>query len=154
MVELILKSIFIIVFLALLIYAIYMTFKLLREKENRYTREYYTSLDISDEKINILDRLVNIEFENYIRYHPDTFDLSGSSYIKESDFSGIITEITSRVCLRLTPAIKENVMLTYNLGYEDLVRLIGEKVGLNLAIAASEVNQALLEEPTSTTISM
>ena len=144
----------IIVFNLIIGIGLYSFYKLYRSKEIRSTREYYTTLDISDEKIVILDKLVNIEFENYIRYHPDIFDTTGNSYIKESDFSGIITEITSRICLRLTPAIKENILLTYNLGYEDLVRLIGEKVGLNLAIAASEVNQALLEEPTSTTISM
>ena len=94
-------------------------FKYLNKREERLTREYYGRTEITEDKLELLDILVNTEFETYMKYHPDIFDVSGNSYIKESEFTGIITDITSRVCLRLTPAVQENINLTYNLKYDD-----------------------------------
>ena len=59
----------------------------------------------------------------------------------------IIADITAKTMLRLTPAVRENVKLVYVInGDEDYIKIIGEKVGLSLAIAASEINTALIDD--------
>lgn len=121
--------------------------KYLDSKKDNSVREYYSSLDINDDKISLLDKLIDIEFENYIKFHPDKFDITGESYIKEAEFQSIIADITAKTMLRLTPAVRENVKLVYVInGEEDYIKIIGEKVGLSLAIAASEINTALIDD--------
>ena len=39
--------------------------KYLDSKKENSVREYYSSLDINDDKISLLDKLIDIEFENY-----------------------------------------------------------------------------------------
>ena len=108
-----------------------------------------TTVEITDEKLELLDKLIDIEFENYIKLHPDMFDVAGNSYIKESQFKDIIVDITNAVSLRLTDTVLAQIQLTYKLDYHKIITLISKKVGLNLAIAAAEINNALIEDDTT-----
>lgn len=128
----------------------YIIYKAIDKIEERKEKENRLSVEITDDKLNILDKIIDIEFENYIKTHPDLFDMNGNSYIKDSQFRKIIVEITDAVAVRLTPTIMEIVQLTYKLDYQQTVILVGKKVGLNIAIAAAEINNTLLDEDSTT----
>lgn len=128
---------------------LYFLNKTLNRIEDRKDKEQMLSTEISDDKLELLDKLIDIEFENYIKLHPDMFDVTGNSYIKESQFKNIIVDITNAVSLRLTDTILAQIQLTYKLDYHKIITLISKKVGLNLAIAAAEINNALLEDDTT-----
>lgn len=127
----------------------WITYKIADKIEERKNKEFMTTVEITDEKLELLDKLIDIEFENYIKLHPDMFDVAGNSYIKESQFKDIIVDITNAVSLRLTDTVLAQIQLTYKLDYHKIITLISKKVGLNLAIAAAEINNALIEDDTT-----
>ena len=56
----------------------------MREKEIEVKNSVkYLSVDITDEKFGLLDKLIDREFSDFIKLHPDKFDDSGNAYINE-----------------------------------------------------------------------
>lgn len=121
--------------------------KYLKNKLTIEQKQFDLSIKIDDEKFDLLDKIITKEIDTYGKVHPDKFSADGTSYIKEEDFKDILAEITANVIRNITPIIKENLKLVYNFKSDsELINIIGNKAGLVLAVLASEINSAIIED--------
>ena len=121
--------------------------KYLKNKLEAEDRRFNLSMKINDERFDLLDKIITKEIDTYGKIHPDKFSVDGNSYIREDDFKDILAEITANIIRNITPVIKENIKLVYNFNNDsELVNIIGNKAGLILAVLASEINSAIIED--------
>jgi len=107
----------------------------------------YLSLEISEEKFQLLDKVIEREFNDFIKLHPDKFDDSGTAYINEIEYKDFLSQITQRVYRQITPALKANISLVYNFDTKkDQLIIILEKVGVMLAMYRAKVNSAVIDD--------
>ena len=100
-------------------------------------------IDYDAEKINkTFEDLLTDEFEFYSRKHPDLFQ--AGNYLKPEEIKDITAIVTTRVMQRMTPALRNNLTFVYNWdSEEDLITLVGERVGMIVVALAAEVNSSL-----------
>ena len=122
----------------------YMNYKIDKLNIEYNKEELYLSIDISS-CYNILDNIVEKEFNDYQKFHPDM--LSIDSYIKSTDIQNIISEITTRVYVSITPAIYTNISIVYDINTkEKLINLIGEKVSILVMALAATINSNMIDD--------
>lgn len=122
------------------------TIKYLRHRDASLINNDYKNIDV--EKIDkIFNDIVEREFNDYQRFHPDLSQ--DGSYIKREEIQSIVTDITARVYTHITPAVKYNIGLIYNVDdNEKLVNLIGERVGVLVMGLAAAVNSSMIDDTT------
>lgn len=143
----IILSLFLIALIAVIFYVIKKHYEM-REKEIEIKNSVkYLSVDITDEKFDLLDKLIDREFSDFIKLHPDKFDDSGNAYINEEEYKSFLTDITKRVHAQLTPALKANISLVYNFSTDkEQLTIILEKVGVMLAMYRAKINNAVIDD--------
>lgn len=109
-------------------------------------QEVSTYIDYDAEKIKtVFENLISEEFEIYSKLNPSLFT-PGDSYLKADDITTTTSIIASRVFKRITPALRNNLKFIYNFkNDEDLINIIGEKVGLHVIGLAATVNGSMEE---------
>ena len=107
----------------------------------------YLNIEINDEIFGLLDKLVEREFNDFIKLHPDKFDDSGNAYINEEEYKTFLSTISQRVYKHLTPAIKAKISLVYSFDTEkEQLTIILEKVGVMLAMYRARINSAVIDD--------
>lgn len=107
----------------------------------------YLSIEISDEKFQLLDKIIEREFNDYVKLHPNEFDDSGNGYMNEENYNRILKDITRRIYNNITPALKANIALVYKFETEqDQLTLILEKIGVMLALYRARMNSAVIDD--------
>lgn len=128
------------------------TIKEMHKNNSRLITTDYYFKDIPIDKIEEqFNNLISREFLIYQQLHPKYF-INGS-YIKSIDMQKIIEEATARVFVRITPTIKEQLSLIYNIKEDkDIINIIGEKIGLITVGITKEVNKDIQDDLTTINI--
>lgn len=136
--------VFFTIVIGLMAFIAYMYIKYLKEKEANEQLRFYASIDVN-KCAKILDDLVEKEFNDYQKFHPEM--IAGNAYLKREDITSIISDITARVYVDITPAIHANLSLIYDIDTkEKIVNLIGEKVGILVMALAATLNSQLIDD--------
>lgn len=104
--------------------------------------------DINFDKIKTdFDNMIADEIDLFFKLNPDLIQ-PGESYITREDIPKIITEITARCTKRLTEPMMDNIKCIYKIDKDDdIINIIGTKVGLVVTGMAVRINNSMLEEP-------
>ena len=104
-------------------------------------------IEYDAEKIKTtFENLIEEEFEIYSKLNPTLF-APGEAYMNSDDITTTTNIVTSRVFIRITPALKNNLSFIYNFEKdEDIINIIGEKVGLLVVGLAATVNSSMEED--------
>lgn len=131
----------ILLFIILLLILI-MVYYSMNEKLKLEKIKLYDSIDF-DAKENLLDRIVLDTFNNYKISNPELSE--DGSYINQDKIVEMVKVITAKTFIKITPAIKTNISLIYNIGKDDntLINIIGEKIGLLVMDFAAQINSTL-----------
>ena len=124
----------------------YMNESDMKEEEDVTPKKQYIDCHFKD--INeFFDDLIGYEFDLYSKYHPELFN-SGESYIKPEEMKDLVSKLTSKVFNRITPTAKNNLSLIYNFKTDDeLINIIGEKVGILVIGLTAAINNSMVQEP-------
>ena len=103
------------------------------------TMEFYEQIDF-DSKHSILQKIIDDEIDKYkilkIGY------LKREEYFKEADIKEMTNFITAATYLRITPTIKYNLELIYDVSTDDkLMLVIGSRVSLEVLAYSIERNK-------------
>ena len=130
--------------ISFLAFVVYSTIKYLKEKDTKDSESKYRDIDI--EKIDkLFNDIIEREFNEYHKFHPELSQ--EGSYIKRDEIHDIITVLTSKVYSSITPAIKYNMSLIYDVSTDDkLINLIGERVGVLVMAMAATINSTLIDD--------
>ena len=125
-------------------YALVFFTKYLKEKEERDSHNDFKEVNV--EKIDkMFADVVEREFNEYQKFHPDISQ--EGSYIKRDEIQAMVTAITSRVFVNMTPALRFNIGLIYDISEDEkLINLIGEKVGFLVMGLAAMVNSSMIDD--------
>lgn len=133
-----------------MILAIYVSYRLFNIKELSIKSNIKSTLiavEFKEETFKLLDKVIEMNFNDYLQIHPEKFDTSGEGYMNEDQYSNILKEITQRVYKNLTPALKAQIGLVYKFDTkEDQLTLILEKVGVILAIYKADMNTRMNDD--------
>ena len=118
--------------------------KYLKSKDAVEIDKIYKDIDV--EKIDkLLESIIEREFNEYHKFHPELSQ--EGSYIKRDEINTIVTEITARVYETITPALKYNIGLIYDISTnEKLINLLGERVGVLVMAMAATINSSLIDD--------
>lgn len=125
-------------------YALVKFTKYLNTKDEIEKDKIYATIDI--EQIDgLLKSIIEREFNEYHKFHPELSQ--EGAYIKRDEIKIMVTEITTRVYNTMTPALKFNLGLIYNIDNDDnLVNLIGERVSVIVMALAATLNSTLIDD--------
>ena len=120
----------------------------IKEKEIENKRNsLLISTEINEEKFGLFDKIIEREFEDYVKLHPQEFDYSGEGYMNQDQYQDILKLITNRIYKALTPALIANISLVYKFDTEEeRLTLILEKVGILLAVYRADMNSRMIED--------
>lgn len=115
-----------------------------KNKQKIDNESSYKNIDV--EKIDkIFNDIIEREFNDYQKFHPDISQ--EGSYIKREEIQEMITDITTKIYKNITPALRYNIGLIYDIGTEEkLINLIGEKTGILVMAFAAVVNSTLVDD--------
>ena len=122
----------------LIIILLFYFLDILKNKLSFEKEKYYTSIDFK-ENTRILNELIQEEFEKYIvlnvSYEKDKF-------ITEENQLKMITDLTTNVFKRITPAILCNLILLYNVNTDkDIINVLSHKISFIVIDYASKNNE-------------
>lgn len=106
------------------------------------TMMFYEQIDF-DSKHSILQKIIDDEMEQYLVRKVDNSNLTGEDkFMREKDIKEMINKITASVYLRITPTIRYNLSLIYDVSEEDkLMNVIGTRVSLETLGYSVEINK-------------
>lgn len=140
-------SIFLLALLGILFYGTKRYFDTKNKMIDKKIPIEYLNIEFTDDKFSLLDKIIEREFNNYMKLHPDKFDDSGNGYMNENDYKINLDAITKRVYNSLTPALKANINLVYKFDTDkDQLTIILEKVGIMLAMYRARMNSAVIDD--------
>ena len=122
-------------------YIDYLETKIKSEEQNNYK---YIDVAVIDK---MLQDIVDREFNEYQKFHPDL--MQTASYIKQEEIKSLTAEITTNVYTNITPALRYNFAMVYDISTEEkLINLIGERVAVLVMALSATINSALTDETT------
>ena len=140
----------ILIFAGLMGYVTYRHYNLEELSLKSNIKSTLINVEFKDETFKLLDKVIEMNFNDYIQIHPEKFDNSGEGYMNEEQYTAILKEITQRIYKNLTPALKAQIGLVYKFDTkDDQLTLILEKVGIILAIYKADMNSKMNDEVTS-----
>ena len=118
--------------------------KYLRDKDAKSEQLKYKDVDIV--KIDkMFSDIIEREFNEYHKFHPELSQ--EGSYIKRDEIQQIVSDITTRVFTTITPAIRYNIGLIYDVSTDEkLINLIGERIGVLVMAMAATINSTLIDD--------
>ena len=125
-------------------YAVISVVKYLEKKDTSNNQLEYKDIDVV--KIDkLFDDIIEREFNEYLKFHPDLSQ--EGSYIKRDEIQEIVSAITARVYSTITPAIRYNIGLIYDVDTDEkLINLIGERIGVLVMAMAATINSSLIDD--------
>lgn len=136
--EKILWLLFIILCFIIALILCFISFHYTNEKIKLKKIELYDHIDFKSKEA-IIDDIVTNEFNNYKINNPSLV-LNDSSPTRE-ETRNIVVAVSAKCYKKITPAIKTNMALIYNIESEDdIINIIGEKVALLVTQFIVELN--------------
>ena len=106
----------------------FVSFHFTNEKIKLKKIELYDHIDFKSKEV-IIDDIVSYEFDKYKLNNPSIF-IRETSLTRE-ETRDIVVAVSAKCYKKITPAIKTNMALIYNIETEDdIINIIGEKVAL------------------------
>ena len=125
-------------------YAVISVVKYLEKKDASNNQLKYKDIDIT--KIDkMFNDIIEREFNEYHKFHPELS--REGSYIKRDEIQEIVSAITARVYTTITPAVRYNIGLIYDVSTDEkLINLIGERIGVLVMAMAATINSSLIDD--------
>ena len=106
----------------------FVSFHFTNEKIKLKKIELYDHIDFKSKEV-IIDDIVSYEFDKYKLNNPSIF--IRETALTREETRDIVVAVSAKCYKKITPAIKTNMALIYNIETEDdIINIIGEKVAL------------------------
>ena len=106
----------------------FVSFHFTNEKIKLKKIELYDHIDFKSKEV-IIDDIVSYEFDKYKLNNPSIF--IRETALTREETRDIAVAVSAKCYKKITPAIKTNMALIYNIDVEDdIINIIGEKVAL------------------------
>ena len=106
----------------------FVSFHFTNEKIKLKKIELYDHIDFKSKEV-IIDDIVSYEFDKYKLNNPSIF--IRETALTREETRDIVVAVSAKCYKKITPAIKTNMALIYNIDVEDdIINIIGEKVAL------------------------
>lgn len=106
--------------------------------------KYYIHIDFKKIKQDLDDLIIEASTQ-YMQMRPNL--MGEDSYIKSEDMKIITTEIVAKVMSNITPIMRHNLELVYNINSDaDLVNIIADKVMIIVINLTANINSAIPQE--------
>ena len=106
--------------------------------------KYYIHIDFKKIKQDLDDLIIEASTQ-YMQMRPNL--MGEDSYIKSEDMKIITTEIVAKVMSNITPIMRHNLELVYNINTDaDLVNIIADKVMIIVINLTANINSAIPQE--------